>query len=540
MKTKLILGSLVVCALITAFFLGRATSPTTTSRSEVTRSPVVPPPPARPEREPTRPPASERPAEARRDTAQEERPKAAERAPGPPPSAGFVTGRVTLEDGQSPGGAKVLLKGVPAGEDATPTEREAALDPSGEISLDGLPPGRYSIEATHPGYAPRKFAFELQEGGGAGPFFFTLTKGGVLVVRVKGDGDERLAGELIVVRGDRGADRTAHEGLTDGSGEVRFEHLPPGPYHIRRIVEEGSDDGPTRTATVVPARTVEVEFEVSCGLPGTVTGPDGNPLGNAIVRLTPAKFGKEGYRNIQTRTNGEGYYEMQGFSPGEYELTVQVLGPVSYTANVGRVELGPGQVKDHPVRIERSSLSGRITRADTGEPLTRRDVQITARPVIASRGKVVKRLGRSVMAFADQDGRYSFVGLQPGHYQIWIASHIPELKNIWHIVDFSAGGDLKNVDFALTTRTLGTLRLRVLEPDGSPASGLYFSQAVGNLSTTLHGTQVGDGVYEFQMEIGAREVSVIRKGFVADPVNVTIRTGTTVEREVQLRVAGQR
>ncbi|MHC4137091.1 MAG: carboxypeptidase regulatory-like domain-containing protein [Planctomycetota bacterium] len=537
MKTKLLLVVLVVCALVTVFFLGRATSPTTPSRTEVTRHPGVSSPVERAEREPARPRTRERPAELRRDTEPEEREKKAEPRAGPLPAAGRVTGRVSLEGGQSPEGAKVILKAVPVGENATPFERAAALDPSGEISVDDLPPGRYSIEASHPGYAPRKFAFDLTAGEGAGPFFFTLTKGGALVVRVKGGGGEPLPGEFIVVRADTGADRTAHEGLTDAEGEVRFERLPPGQHEIRRIIEEGSRTGPMRTKTVVPGQTVEVVFEVSCGLTGTVTGPDGNPLVDAFVKLTPAAFGREGYRNVKTRTDGEGFFEMQGFSPGEYVLSVQVVGKVSYTVNVGKVELASGQVLDRPVRIAPSSLSGRITRAATGEPLGHSEVQITAKPVIVSRGKIVKTLGGSVMAFADQEGRYSFVGLQPAHYQIWIASRVPELKNIWHIVDFSAGGDLENVDFALTVRALGTLRLRVLEPDGTPATGLSFGQRSGrNSGRSLHGKEVGDGIFEFQLEVGAREVYVTRGGFVADPVNVTIKTGATEEREVQLRV----
>jgi len=52
---------------------------------------------------------------------------------------------------------------------------------------------------------------------------------------------------------------------------------------------------------------------------------------------------------------------------------------------------------------------------------------------------------------------------------------------------------------------------------------------------TLHGKEVGAGIYEFKMAVGARVVYVDRKGFVADPVQVTIKTGTTEEREVQLR-----
>ena len=540
MKMKLLIAVLFACALVTAFFFGRATSPTTPSRAEVTRQPGVASPVERAERRAARPRTSERPAEVRSETTREGPEEQAEPRPaprdGPPPATGVVTGRVSLEDGQSPEGAKVILKGVPAGENATPFERAATLDPSGELNVDGLPPGRYSIEASHPGYAPRKFSFDLPEGGGGGPFFFTLTKGGALVVRVRGAGGELLQGELIVVRSRVGADRTEHEGLTDATGEFRFEHLAAGQHEVRRIIEEGERNGPMRSTSVVPGQTVEVEFEVSCGLAGTVTGPDGSPLVDAIVRLTPAKFGKEGYRNVQTRTDSGGLYAMQGFAPGEYVLSVQITGKVSYTVNVGKVDLAPGQSLDRPIRIAQSSLSGRITRADTKEPLTRRDVQITAKPVLARGDKVLKTLGNSMMAFADKDGRYSFVGLQPGHYQMWIASHLPELSSVWHIVDFSAGGDLKNVDFALTTRTLGTLRLRVLEPDGSAATGLYFSKPYGkNGSVTLHGKEVGAGIYEFKMAVGARVVYVDRKGFVADPVQVTIKTGTTEEREVQLR-----
>ena len=540
MKTKLLLVALVGCALVTVFFLGRATSPTTTPRTEESRQRAVSAPAERAEREPARPRPRARPAEVRRDPEQEGseekvEPVARPRT-GPPPTAGLVTGRVSLEGGQNPEGAKVILKGIAAGENATPFERAAKLDPSGEISVDALPPGRYSIEARHPGFAPRKFEFDLKEGERAGPFFFTLTSGGAIVVKVKGGGGEPLPGELIVVRAQTGADPTEHEGFTDAEGEARFERLPPGDHQIRRVLEEGSRTGPMRTATVVPGQVVEVAFEVSCGLTGTVTGPDGNPLVDAIVRLTPAKFGKEGYRNVKTRTDGGGSYEMQGFAPGDYVLEVQVTGPVSYTVNVGKVELVSGQVLDRPIQIARSSLSGRVTRADTGEPLTSRDVQITAKPVKARGGKVLKTLGKGVMAFADKDGRYSFVGLQPGQYRIWIASHRPELRNIWHIVDFSAGGDLENVDFALTAVTLGTLRLRVLEPDGSAATGLYFSKEVGKSSITLHGKEVGAGVYEFEMEVGARVVSVYRKGFVADLVKVNIKVGATVEREIQLRV----
>jgi hypothetical protein len=480
----------------------------------------------------------ERPAEARRDTAREAPEERAEPRAAPrdrPAPAGLVTGRVSLEGGQSPEGAEVILKGVPADENAAPVERAAALDPSGEISVDALPPGRYSIEARHPGYAPRKFTFDLKEGERAGPFFFTLTKGGALVVRVNGAGGEPLAGEFITVQADTG-DRTAHEGLTDAEGQVRFERLPPGRHEIRRIIEEGSDAGPMRSKVVVPGETLEVVFEVSCGLTGTVTGPDGSPLANAIVKLTPAKFGREGYRNVKTRTDGEGSYEMQGFAPGEYVLSVQVVGKVSFTVNVGKLKLASGQVVDRPIRLVSSTLSGRITSAATGEPLVHADVQITARPVVVSRGKIVKTLGGSVMAFADQDGRYSFVGLQPGHYQIWIASRVPELKDVWHIVDFSEGGDLEDVDFALAARVNGTLRLRVLEPDGTPATGVSFGLATARGARSLHGKEVGDGIFEFQLEVGSHRVFANRgRKFIADTAEVTIKAGATEEREVKLR-----
>ena len=540
MKKAILIGTLTIGAVVTAFVLGRTSGWTSSPRSAATRQPGFSPRPEAPEREATRQPARrEEPDGARKHGARSAAPvRKIEKPKGPPPRAGYVTGRVHMEDAQSPEGATVFLKSIPSEEGEEPFEREAALDPSGEISFDGLSPGRYSIEATHPDYAPHKFDLELKEGEGAGPFFFSLKKGGALLIRVNGGVGEPLRDEAIRVRDD--SNKTVAEGFTDESGEFLVERLSPGSYRVTRIVQGATGDGPTRTAAIVPGETAEVVFEVSCGLTGTVLGPDGNSLAGGLVRLTPVTFGKEGYRNVKARVSLDGSYEMRGFAPGEYTLSVQVFGKTAYTVDVGKVTLGPGQVLDRPIRIESSSLSGRVTREDTGEPLSSRGVQIGAWRVNVRDGNVIERLGKMVMAFADKDGHYSFVGLQPGSYQIWIAPHIPELRDVKRVVDFAAGGNRKGVDFALSTRTLGTLRLRVLEPDGSPATGVTFSRATRNGSTSLHGKQVGDGIHEFPMEVGPRVVRVYRKGFIADDVVVTISARQTVEHEVQLRRVEER
>ncbi|MHC4342242.1 MAG: MSCRAMM family protein, partial [Planctomycetota bacterium] len=395
-------------------------------------------------------------------------------------------------------------------------------------------PGRYRITARHPDYSPHSFDLEVTDGGYLEPLEIMLAPGGSLRIRVVGAQEKPKPGVRIVLAGQDDVRGTSSEGVTDEGGVLIVTQLPPGRYEVKRPGPDPRTKGETRFVTVVPGEEVEVLFIASCILKGKVIGPSRYPLKSAIVRLWPKSTGKRHFRMSQARTDGKGKYLFDGLEPGTYELTIQVVGKKdNYSVSVGMVELEEGDEVERDVTVEPSKLTGRITRSDTGEPLSRSQVQISCWPAEVKDGEFVRNTGKLSMAFANKEGRFSFVGLQPGWYRIWIASHSPSFGNEWRLVDFR-GGEMDNVDFALEPRRVGKLRLTGLEPEGEAASGLNFSVKTSEEgSRTLHGQRVSDGVYEFPMEVGEQVVYASRKGFYAT-VEVTIEEGQTVQATAQL------
>jgi len=376
-------------------------------------------------------------------------------------------------------------------------------------------------------------------------FDVVLKPGGNLKVRVLGAGQAPLVDQRISIS--RSGSRESTASRTDAYGEILFENLATGHYRVRRPVP-GAEGGQaaTRMARVAAGETAEVVFEVSCGLVGTVLDEDGRPLPQAFVRLVPVKFGEEGYRNVQTRTDDEGAFEAQGFPPGEYSVSIQVVGKRSFSTEVARLTFKGGDRLEQVLQVKRTLIAGRITRADTGEALAGvRQVTLQAYRIEVEDGEFKRRLGHGSFATPNQDGRYAFPGLQPGHYRIWVHPRDKSLKPVKRIIDFTTGGTLGHLDFVLETRNTGTLRLEVVGPDGRPATGLNFSLilekkeredgGVSTLSSSMHAKEAGNGIYDFELEAGEREVHVWGPGYRTATLTVSIGKGGTAKRKLLLR-----
>ena len=251
-----------------------------------------------------------------------------------------------------------------------------------------------------------------------------------------------------------------------------------------------------------------------------------------------------GRRRTETLTDDEGHYRFDGAAAGGYELSVMVGGKHSHLAPAGRVTLVSGEVVERVIRIASTRLSGRVIRADTGAPFgtrkTRRGrVDLQARQAEVSNGQVVRNFGRTLFATTDAEGHYTLCGLAPGFYEIRAPSPLPGYSDATRLVNFSAGGRLGAVDFALEPRRVGVLRLRVVMPDGSPARHVTWSKI---LKRTSHRTvslshspkEVETGVYEVPLAIGRHKLTVWGKGTGRVPITVTIFEGQTIEEKVFL------
>jgi len=526
-------GALVLCTLGIALLVWQATEDK--ARAPARETAVQPPAPER--RAP-----SDSDIEAAPPEAAEAEPVPVEPDPPrrPPPAPGLVIGTVRLADAELPLGVEVTLRPL-RGE---PRTIETVAD--GVFRFDGVTPGRYTLKFKHDDYAPRTIWFKVHETEGKGPFDVLLTAGGAVLVRVVGATKTPVPDQVVRLRADSNVFTTwgprKPEGpRTDADGKILFEHVAPGSWVVTRAVvdDQGLEDcdrSDTRYVKVKEGKTTEVTFELSCGLTGTVLGPDGQPLVDAIVRLNPIRA-EGGYANVQTRTDADGGYGFRDCAPGEYALGIQVLPPGGYSTSMGRVTLHAGLVTDHPVRVPPTSISGRITRADTGAPLTKQQLQITAHPVVLEDGKIKSQGVHGAMTWADENGRYTFTGLAPGAYRIWIYPWVKGLRSASRILEFT-GGSLRDVDFALKTPVEGKLRLRVLGPDGKGARGLTcLIETDENMWTDVRRRHVGNGVYELDLEVGERKISVHRDGFDGETVEVTIAKGETIERTVTLRAS---
>jgi hypothetical protein len=555
-KTKVTFVVLLLSALLTAIFLARTERPEQAQRREEARkTPAVPnheeageervahavlPAPDR-----VRPKGPNEPAAATVTPRLKRVVGTAKKDP-PPVGTATVIGRFRLKGELPPEGVKVLLGGM--FKDAEGKWQnfkfERLTDATGEFSFENLPTGVFTFEATKAGFAPHEFRFSLADGATKGPLDILLTHGGDLRIRVTdSQGRPREGMNITVQRSlESGYQKEVARGRTDREGCFLAEHLVPGDHWIER--QSGSWNRGTRTATVVPDKVTEVTFKLDSGLTGAILGPDGEPLAKALVRLTPVDFGSEGYRSYSAQADEKGGYSVEGVPAGEYVVGIQVFGPNGYSTRVGPVTIPGGTILDHPIHVPSTRIAGRITRADTGKPMSNHSVQITADRVrILEDGSADWRHESMGMAFADKDGRYAFVGLPPGHYKIWIAPFRSSLRQIEHFLDLGAGERIEDLDFAVETKRMGGLRVTVLEPDDTPAKGLSFTlvkygKAKSDLSvsysTTLFAREVGDGVYYLSLEKGDRIVGIYREGFVPEDLKVTIGE-KTLRRTVKLR-----
>jgi hypothetical protein len=98
-----------------------------------------------------------------------------------------------------------------------------------------------------------------------------------------------------------------------------------------------------------------------------------------------------------------------------------------------------------------------------------------------------------------------------------------------------------DADFALRIQRLGTVRLRILGPDGSPfGERVTFSRVQERDGQTwwitLRGQRREDGRWDFRLEEGERRIGVHREGWRSepDPVPALVAEGKVVEVECRM------
>ncbi|MFN0207479.1 MAG: sigma-70 family RNA polymerase sigma factor [Planctomycetota bacterium] len=347
-----------------------------------------------------------------------------------------VEGTVRNSSGHPVAGADVILD--------EQGESEVAItktDSEGKYKIRSVSIGMiYYIGARADGYAPCKhvqlysrettpltFNFVLPgPGGGVSGRAVDYNNKPVANVRISVmPGDPALPENLALVnRSDYGLQVVN----TDKDGNYSIRGLLPGPYHIWARVNGLSIFRNQFQALASGDANINIQFERSSTILGTVRTPDGAPAADIVVTNT-SFAGSDTPDRIETKTDADGKYELHGAPAGKIRIFAgdTKLGK----ASVELIATPGAELRWDPILSLGMSIIGRVVDPD-GNPAA-------GFTVYASKTDT-KGLPSSEMAGTDANGKFTIQKLENAEYLIQVSGHEGESFNIAEVPGVKPGG----------------------------------------------------------------------------------------------------
>jgi hypothetical protein len=349
---------------------------------------------------------------------------------------GRVTGSIDLPASVPPGTpVTVTLQEVPQ----PPSDPNAPVPPppppveqvttDGQIAFDGLStPNTFRFTIQAEGFATQQFTQVLS--GVADTVLNTVKLGaatGSVSGTVRGSDGQPLGNVLVTVT----------------SGDIVKEATTPTAGNVGTYLVDGLDTPRTYVITFrrdgFSDQTIALDLgagEVRAGVDGvltggtgtvtgTVTGPDGAPLGGVQVVVSAGDFTAQ-TATLTTGTPG-GYTVTDIPTPGMYTVTFALEGYVSETRQAGF--LAPGTVPDISVQLRRADASLSGTVSGGGQPIAGATVELTD-------GETT----RNTATAASPNGGYVFANVPPGAYTLTVTA--PGFRRTVVLVTLNAGDAL--------------------------------------------------------------------------------------------------
>jgi EmrB/QacA subfamily drug resistance transporter len=246
---------------------------------------------------------------------------------------------------------------------------------------------------------------------------------------------------------------------------------------------------------------------------GQVSESGMSPLKGATLTLTDLS-GQQLDRDV---SDNAGYYRLNPPAGGSY-LVICASGAYQPTAALVAVAQAPVR---HDVVLSGggSSLSGRVSMAESGEPIAGAVVAL-----VDIRGDVVGAVT------TEPDGRFSFFELAQGHYTLTVVA--ARLQPVAQAVEIpSVGHVTHDVQVAARVQLVGIVR--------SATAGLPVAEALATL-IAADGQVVGstitdnDGAFVFD-DLAAGVYTVIATGYPPVATEVSLEAGAPAETVITLR-----
>ncbi|MCU0726628.1 MAG: sigma-70 family RNA polymerase sigma factor [Planctomycetes bacterium] len=463
----------------------------------------------------------------------------------PPPEGaaprGTVLGRVRLDGSGPAAGVAVALTWVGRPEEKGEVEQRhqrIETESDGTFRLEEIPAGTCHLRVMLPGYGTETVSVTMGETAGPPPVEIVLRMAGALLVRVRDRNGAPAPRMFLDVRGPEPQLFTSASTGPDGS--VRLGDLAPGTWTVgvRGVAGHPANSGGPprpgdRSVEVVSGETAELTIDFALArVMGTALLSDGSPVVSGFVYL---RSSRPDFQSLSARTDESGRFTLDTTAEGEFDVSVNVVTPARFLSPAGRVTIAAGEVTELNVRISATSVTGRLRRADTGEPVAKATVSATPVRVDADGPPAGAAAGAAGgVAWPAEDGTFTLCGLAPGAYELRATPHDRRLGTRTLTVAIPESGRVEGVDIAFDVKPVGVLRLRVLDETGAGVERLQVSVRRGTTGSTFPATHLGGGVHEIVLDPGEQVVELQVSGYHIENIKVEIAEAEVLDREIRL------
>lgn len=417
-----------------------------------------------------------------------------------------VAGTVRAADGTPLPGADVEIAGDRSW--SRSFSGSATTDGDGRYLLEGVPPGKTSIEVTHRSHPRTVRDAELDEGETT--LDITMERGAIVAGRVVGPGGEPVV-EARVTMEQAGAGFGASSAITDASGGFVLDDLTPGDHTVRITARGYAPPDPAPKVAVAASGTppVEIVLRASGSIVGRVIGLDADELAAASISASG-----EGTRRFASGVvDRDGSYRIEDIGPGTWNVVGRL--------QTGRIAEASATVPEDgtPVSVDLEfgsgfSISGVVLDGDE--------------PVAGANVFAVSETRPTVFTRTDDAGAFVLEGLDTGTYSVSAS-------------DWDRGASTEATirlegDERIALRfASGSVSGKVIRgSDRSPLSGVAISAtpADGGSSATGSGWRTsgaasrGDGSFVIErLHAGTWRLVATREGYAAREIDIALGEG---------------